>query len=87
MGKALEIQKKTALPKRETNELPTQKKLNSINRKQTPVQSSTQTLLDLWISAMRESLQFRHRNPQALSIQDSPIHSERTLLHKQPQHP
>jgi hypothetical protein len=38
-------------------------------------------------SAMRDSLQFQHRNPPALSIQDSPIHSERTSVHKHPQDP
>jgi hypothetical protein len=30
-----------------------------------------------------DSLQFQHRNPPALSVQDFPIHSERTLVHKQ----
>jgi hypothetical protein len=34
-----------------------------------------------------DSLQFQHQNPLALSIQDSPIHSECTLVHKQPQNP
>jgi hypothetical protein len=34
-----------------------------------------------------DSLQFQHRNPPGLSIQDSQIHSERTLVHKQPQDP
>jgi hypothetical protein len=38
-------------------------------------------------AAMVGSLQFQHRNPPALSIQDSPIHSERTLVHKQSQNP
>jgi hypothetical protein len=47
----------------------------------------TQTHTDLWNSAMGDSLQFQHRNPTALSIQDSPSHSERTLVHKQPQDP
>jgi hypothetical protein len=32
-------------------------------------------------------LQFRHWNPPELSIQDSPIHSEPTLVRKQPQYP
>jgi hypothetical protein len=32
---------------------------------------------------MGDGLQFQHRNPPALSIQESPIHSERTLEHKQ----
>jgi hypothetical protein len=47
----------------------------------------TQTHMDLWYSAMGDSLQFQHRNPTALSIQDSLIHSERTLVRKQPQDP
>jgi hypothetical protein len=34
MGKAYQNQKKTAQPKRETNALPTQRKINIINRKQ-----------------------------------------------------
>jgi hypothetical protein len=46
-----------------------------------PIQSSTQTHMDLWNSAMGNSLQFQHRNPPAFSIQDSPINSERTLVH------
>jgi hypothetical protein len=33
------------------------------------------------------SLQLEHGNPPALLLQDSPIHSERTLVHKQPQYP
>jgi hypothetical protein len=87
MGKAHQIQKKTAQPKSEANELATQK-INIINRKQTaPTQSSTQTHMDLWNSAMEDSLQFQHRNLPALSIKHSPIHSERTLLRKQPQDP
>jgi hypothetical protein len=36
---------------------------------------------------MGDSLQFQDLNPSALSIQDSPIHSERTLVYKQPQDP
>jgi hypothetical protein len=53
------------------------------------IQSSTQTHMDLWNSAMGDSFQFQHQNPSALSIQDShcQIHSERTLVHKQPQDP
>jgi hypothetical protein len=43
--------------------------------------------MDLWNSAMGDSLQFQQRNSPALSIQDSPIHSECTLVHKQPQGP
>jgi hypothetical protein len=43
-----------------------------------PIQSSTQTRMDLRNSAMGDSLEFQHRNPPAISIQDSPIHSERT---------
>jgi hypothetical protein len=81
--KAHQNQKKTAQPKSEGNALATRKKVNTINRKQTPpIQSSTQTHMALWNSAMGDSRQFQHRNPPALSIQDSPIHSERTLIHK-----
>jgi hypothetical protein len=55
-----------------------------IKRKQTPpIQSSTQTHMDLWISAMGDRLQFQHQNPPALSIQDSLTHSARTLVHKE----
>jgi hypothetical protein len=36
VGKAHQNQKKTAQPERETNALATQKKINTINRKQTP---------------------------------------------------
>jgi hypothetical protein len=84
MGKAHQNQKKTAQPKRETNALATGKKINTINKKQTP---PIQSHMDLWNSAMGDSLQFKHRSPPALSIKDSPIHSERTLVHKQPQDP
>jgi hypothetical protein len=74
--------------KRKTNALATRKKISTVNRKQTPpIQSSTQTHTDIWNSAMGDSLQFQHRNPPALSIQVSPIHSKRTLVHKQPQDP
>jgi hypothetical protein len=60
MGKAHQIQKKTAQPKSETNELVT-RKFNDINRKQTPpIQRSTQTHMDLRNSAMGDSLQFQH---------------------------
>jgi hypothetical protein len=84
MGKIHQAQKETAQPKRETNELAT-RKINTINRKQTPpIQSSIQTHMDIWNLFMGDSLQFQHRNSPALSIRDSPIHSERTLLHKQP---
>jgi hypothetical protein len=34
---------------------------------------------------MGDSLQLQQRNPPALSTQDCPIHSERTMVHKQPQ--
>jgi hypothetical protein len=47
MGKAHQIQKETAQPKSETNELATQKKINTIHRKQIP---PTQTMLKpIWI--------------------------------------
>jgi hypothetical protein len=59
-----------------------------INRKRTPpIQSSTQTHMDLWNLVIVDSLQFQHRNPPALPIRESPIHFERTLVHKQPQPP
>jgi hypothetical protein len=83
MGKAHKNQKETAQPKSKTNTRTTRKKVNNINRKQTlPIQSSIQTHTDLWNLTVGDSLQFQHRNPPALSIQDSPIHSERTLVHK-----
>jgi hypothetical protein len=48
MGKAHQIKKKIAQPKSKTNALATQKKINIINRKQTPpIQSSIQTNMDL----------------------------------------
>jgi hypothetical protein len=52
MRKAHQNHKKTAQPKSETNALAT-RKINTISRKQAPpIQSSTQTHMDLWISAM-----------------------------------
>jgi hypothetical protein len=82
---AKHVKTRTARPKSETNALATRKKINTINRKQTPpTQSTTQIHMQQRNSAMGDSLQFQHRNPPALSIQDSPIHSERTLVHKQP---
>jgi hypothetical protein len=72
MGKAHQNQKKTVQPKSETNALATRKKINTVNRKQTPpIQSSTQTHMDICNSAMGDSLQFQHRNLPATSIQDS----------------
>jgi hypothetical protein len=56
----------------------TRKKINTVNRKQTSIQSSTHTHMDLWNSAMGYGLKSQHRNPPALPIQDSPIHSECT---------
>jgi hypothetical protein len=54
-------------------------RINTINRKQTPpMQSSTRTHVNLWNSAVGDSLQFQYRNPPGLPIQDSPIHFERT---------
>jgi hypothetical protein len=50
-------------------------------------QSSTQTHMDLWNSAMGYSLYFRHQYLPVLSIQDCQIHSEHILVHKQPQDP
>jgi hypothetical protein len=59
MGKAHQNKKKTAQPEGEINALATRKKINTINRnKTTPTQSSTQTHMDLWNSAMGDSLQF-----------------------------
>jgi hypothetical protein len=53
MGKAHQIQKKRAQPESETNEVATREKMNTINRKQTPpIQSSTQTHMNLRNSAM-----------------------------------
>jgi hypothetical protein len=85
---AHQVLKETAQPKSETNALATRKKINTVNRKQTPhIRCSTQTHTDLWNLAMGDSLQFQHQNPPALSIQEPLIHSERTLVHKQPQDP
>jgi hypothetical protein len=87
MGKAHQNHNKTAQPKSETNELATRKKINTMNRKQTPIEISTQIHISLLNSAMGGSLEFQHQNPPALSIQYSPIYSECTLLHNQPQEP
>jgi hypothetical protein len=43
--------------------------------------------MDLRNLAMEDSIQFQHQYPPALLIQASPIHSERTLILKQPQDP
>jgi hypothetical protein len=68
-----------------SNALATRKN-NTVNRKQTPpIQSNTQTHMDLRPSAMGDSLYFQHRNPSALPVQDCLFHSECTLIHKQPQ--
>jgi hypothetical protein len=81
MGKAYQTQKKIAQLKSETNALAT-RKMNAVSRKQTArMQSSTPTHMDLWNSGMKDSLQFQHRNPPELSIQDTPVHSECTLVH------
>jgi hypothetical protein len=82
LGKAHQNQNKTAQPKSETNALAT-RKINTMNRKPTAIQSSAQTHVKLWNSAMGGSLQFQHQNPPALSIQHALIHSEHTLVHKQ----
>jgi hypothetical protein len=82
MGEAHQNQTKQLNQEEKKYALATRK----MNRKRTPpTQISTQTQMDLWNSAMEDSLQFEHRNPPALSIQDSPIHSERSLVHKEPQ--
>jgi hypothetical protein len=66
----------------------TRKQNNTINRKQTPpLQSSTQTHMDQWNSAMGDSLKLQRRNSPVLSIQHSPIHSERTSVYNKPQDP
>jgi hypothetical protein len=84
LGKAHRANKNTVKLKSETNALATLE-INAVNIKQTaPAQSSTQTRLDLWHSDMGDSLKFRHRNPSALPTQNSPMHSERTLVYKQP---
>jgi hypothetical protein len=60
MDKAHQNKKKTAKPESEINEMGT-RKINTINREQTPpIQSSTQTHMDLWNSATGDSLQFQH---------------------------
>jgi hypothetical protein len=69
MGKAHQNQNKPAQPKSETNSLVTQQ-FSIVSRKQTPIQSSTQTNLDLRHSAMGKSLKFQHQNPPVLPIQD-----------------
>jgi hypothetical protein len=61
--------------------------IRSIESKLLYIYSNTQIYSDIRNSAMGDSLQFHQRNPPALSVQDSPIHSERTLVHKQPQDP
>jgi hypothetical protein len=40
-----------------------------------------QNLIKFKILASINTNQFKHRNPPALSIEDCPVHSERTLLH------
>jgi hypothetical protein len=74
MGKAyIKAYIKPGQPKTETTAIAIQKKINTINRKQTH--------MDVWNSATGDSLQLQHRNPPALSVQDSPIHYECTLVH------
>jgi hypothetical protein len=85
MGKVHRNRKKWGEPKSEINAL-APRKINTNNRKQTPtIQSSNQTQFYLWHSAIGDSLKFQYRNNPTLSIQNSPIHSERTLVHKQSQ--
>jgi hypothetical protein len=75
-------QTKTAQSKSETNELVT-RKINSIKRQHTPpLQIRTQTHMNLRTSVTRDSLQFQHLNPPALSIQCSPIYSWYINNHK-----
>jgi hypothetical protein len=79
MGKALQNQEKPAQPKSETNALAPWK-ISITNRKRIPpIQSSTDTHLHLWHSAMGERLKFQHRNSPALSILNAPwyIHNRR----------
>jgi hypothetical protein len=52
-----------------------------------PVQSSIQSNMDLWNSAMGNSFQVQQQNPPSFLIQNSPIHSERTFVHGKPQDP
>jgi hypothetical protein len=86
LPKHMKTKRKELNLKGETSGLATRNKINTINRKQTPpIQNSTQTHMDLWNSATGDNLQFQLRNPPAFSIQDSPIHSEFTSVHKQPQ--
>jgi hypothetical protein len=39
--------------------------------------------MDLWNSAIGDTIQFHHRNPPALSNQDSPTHSASNLVLKE----
>jgi hypothetical protein len=84
MSKAQQNQKKTAQLKSETIAIASRRKINTVNRKKTP---PVKTHRDVFNSAIGDSLRNQHKNPPALSIQHSPIHSERTLVHRQPQHP
>jgi hypothetical protein len=68
--------------------LATQKKINTSNRKQTPlIYSSTQTHKDLWNSAMGASLQFQHQNLQPFqsqtlqSILNTPWYTNNQRIH------
>jgi hypothetical protein len=76
-------QKKTAQPKSETNE-PITRKINTINRKQTPpVQSSTQIHMDLWwqppILTSKPSSAF---NPRFSSILNAPWYINNHTIHE-----
>jgi hypothetical protein len=47
----------------------------------TPLRMIIRKLYNIFFNlAMADSLKFQHQNPSALSIQDSPIHSECTLV-------
>jgi hypothetical protein len=90
MSKAHQIQKKEITqPKSETNALATRKKIRTINRKQTPpIQSSIQTHMNLWNSAMGASHQFKNQNLQRFqskarrSILNAPWYINNHRIHK-----
>jgi hypothetical protein len=63
------------------------KKINTINSEQTPpTQSSTQTHVDIWNSAMGDSLQFQYKNPRQSktlqSILNAPWYMNIHMIHE-----
>jgi hypothetical protein len=66
---------------------PTVQISNTTNKKETPpLQTSNETHTDLWTSAMGEPLIPTWKYSTA-TIGGSPIHSERTVVDKQPENP